>query len=245
MNLIVHGDLTLEADAAGVSLFAIRDWFREALSIPESAIPFVNGQQAGPDELLPPGAELEFLRLTGRKAVGQVWTPAQFCEAFGCTREDLERWVRQGLRVLALTGEDFRITETAVDEFVRVVGAAPDGTASECHLPGDSPSELPRPAAARPRWSAAERKLYVGERLIKSFVQPADNQEAVLGEFERQGWPPRINCPLQLEPGLDPKRRRGDTVDSLNRNHLSPGILRFGRDGVGGIRWRLLNRGGT
>ncbi len=125
MNLIAYGDSSREEDTTGMSVAAIREHLRDAFSIPDTARPFVDGRPASPSDHLPPGAELEFVQVKGIKGVGRVWTPEQFCEEFDIGRDDLERWVQQGLQVLKLASGDFRVTETAVDEFVRVCGPLP------------------------------------------------------------------------------------------------------------------------
>lgn len=132
MNTIVCGDLALTADVSGERIGLVRDHLQTPLSIHRSATAFLNGQVAQDDDVIPPDAELEFLKVWGKKGVGRVWTPTTFCEQFACSHEDLERWVSEGLRVLELADGDIRITETAVDDFLRNGGSisspAPNGT---------------------------------------------------------------------------------------------------------------------
>jgi hypothetical protein len=69
---------------------------------------------------------------------------------------------------------------------------------------------------------------------------PAPNQELILGCFEEEGWPPRIDDPLPPHPELAAKRRLHATITTLNRHHKHR-LLRFLGDGSGeGVRWELL-----
>jgi hypothetical protein len=87
---------------------------------------------------------------------------------------------------------------------------------------------------AAPRWDENSRSLWLGQVLIKKFTKPAPNQVIVLQAFEEERWPNRIFDPLK--PG-----HIADVVKSLNRKHVTPNIIRFGRDGSGeGIRWYVV-----
>jgi hypothetical protein len=96
-------------------------------------------------------------------------------------------------------------------------------------------------AAEIPRWDRQMRVLRVGAEVVKFFRQPSCNQEAVLSAFEEEGWPLRIDDPLQPLEGQDSMRRLNLTIWRLNkhqRNHL----IRFFGDGTGqGICWELLS----
>jgi hypothetical protein len=118
--------------------------------------------------------------------------------------------------------------------------------AQEIHRAATSDGEAPRlpsrPAAAIPRWERATQQLMWRGSVIKTFRQPAVNQELILAAFEEQGWPLRIDDPLPRTKDIDPKVRLHDTIKRLNRNHLFR-IIRFGGDGCGrGIRWTRLKR---
>lgn len=143
MNTITYCDITLTADVAGVRVGHLREHLRHPLSVPPTATAFLDGHPAHDDVAVPRGAELEFLQVSGRKAVGRVWSTAAFCEQFDCSDKDLERWVREGLRVLELANGDIRITETAVDDFLRAGGSISSPTRNK---PEDDP---PRRADTR------------------------------------------------------------------------------------------------
>ncbi len=91
-----------------------------------------------------------------------------------------------------------------------------------------------------PRWDAESRRLWLGERLLKAFRQPAPNQTILLAVFQEQGWVRRIDDPLPRQEGdkeEDAKRRLHDTIKNLNRV-LPAGTIRFHGDGTGqGILW--------
>src|SRR4051794_25474296 len=54
----------------------------DALNIDPEAISLVNGVPVDEYQVLEVGDVLEFLRTSGRKGVGRVWTIEQFCELF-------------------------------------------------------------------------------------------------------------------------------------------------------------------
>jgi hypothetical protein len=59
----------------------------------------------------------------------------------------------------------------------------------------------------------------------------------ILRVFEEEGWPPRIDDPLDRAPDRDPQQRLHDAVRRLNGNQ-SRCRIRFSRDGTGqGILW--------
>jgi hypothetical protein len=84
------------------------------------------------------------------------------------------------------------------------------------------------------------RVLSVGNRVIKRFRQPADNQEVILLAFEELGWVSEIDDPLPRVPEIEPKERLRQTIANLNRNQKSP-IIHFYGNGTGqkiGWEWR-------
>jgi hypothetical protein len=90
-----------------------------------------------------------------------------------------------------------------------------------------------------PKWDRQRQELRLGQFLIKRFKVPANTQSMVLGTFEEEKWPPRIDDPLPGNPVQDRKRRLHNTINALNRNQIHPWI-RFLGDGRGqGIRWEL------
>jgi hypothetical protein len=108
-----------------------------------------------------------------------------------------------------------------------------------CELPvtGREPGES-APGAARarkPTWK--DKELWLGKVRVKRLVRHAPSQECVLEAFEKAGWPRRIACPLK-----DGKKRRRETVESLNERQEGP-LIRF-RVSDGGITWELVERSG-
>ena len=84
----------------------------------------------------------------------------------------------------------------------------------------------------QPLWDRDARELRVGDVVIKRFKWPAENQERVLDAFEDNGWPPRIENPLDQHPSICPKRRLHDTIKCLNRKQLNE-LIKFRGDGTG------------
>lgn len=95
-------------------------------------------------------------------------------------------------------------------------------------------------SASKPRWDGERHELTVLGNVVKRFRWPAANQEMILGVFEEERWPPRIDDPLPRANGLEPKRRLADTIKCLNRNQHSS-LIRFRGDGTGeGVLWDLV-----
>lgn len=92
-----------------------------------------------------------------------------------------------------------------------------------------------------PVWDSVRHELRVRNLLIKRFKVPAGNQEAILGAFQEEGWPARIDDPLSPRRGQEPKRRLHDTINSLNRNQKRR-LIHFSGDGTGqGVCWNFVD----
>jgi hypothetical protein len=95
----------------------------------------------------------------------------------------------------------------------------------------------------KPHWDRNRRALFLGDKLIKQFKEPAPNQETILAAFQEEGWPDRIDDPLPPIEGVDSKKRLHDAVVRLNRHHVHRG-LRFRGDGTGqGVRREIFGSG--
>ncbi len=117
---VIHGANDGLFLVAGVAVATIRASLKDAFNIPDEAVPFVNGETVSPAYQLQENDTLEFVKRRGRKSVGnRVWTDEAFSEFFQITREDLNAWIAQGLKVKRSLDGSLRITETAVDEFFR------------------------------------------------------------------------------------------------------------------------------
>lgn len=126
----------------GVSVATVKASLVDAFNIPFDAIAFVDGEEVGDDYRLQANTVLEFVRQFGKKGVGnQVWTDEDFCKFFKITRETLQAWIAQGLKVKSCLDGSIRITETAVDEFFR-------GRVIESPLTTDLPKEVSTEEAA-------------------------------------------------------------------------------------------------
>ena len=58
--------------------------------------------------------------------------------------------------------------------------------------------------AAIPKWLSDRRELRLGDLVVKTFKQPAPNQEIILAAFEEEKWPVRIDDPLPPHGEQDP-----------------------------------------
>ncbi len=93
------------------------------------------------------------------------------------------------------------------------------------------------PEPGRPQWDIVTRELLFGDRLVKRFRVPAESQEEILNEFQRQSWPRCIVDPLKPSPGLDTKRRLSDAIRGLNSCHINRLIIFRGNGRGSGVQW--------
>lgn len=113
----------------GTTVQDVRDTLKHVLNVPADARARVNGQEVGSGHIVSPTDVVEFVKERGRKAVGdRVWDAEGYCRFFNLTARDLELQIQQGLRVMHLSNGTMRITESAVDQFVR---GSNGGTGSE------------------------------------------------------------------------------------------------------------------
>ena len=92
-----------------------------------------------------------------------------------------------------------------------------------------------------PLWKPDLKRLTFGVMLVKQYRHPAPNQELILGVFQEEGWPERIDDPLSPILDLEPKQRLHQAINGLNR-HQRNRLLHFGGDGTGtGILWQSIN----
>ena len=97
--------------------------------------------------------------------------------------------------------------------------------------------------APQPVWDRSRRELRLGNKLIKRFKWPAENQERVLDAFEDNGWPTHISDPLEPHDSICPKRRLHDTIKCLNRKQIN-GLIKFRGDGTGlGVLLQIVTEG--
>jgi hypothetical protein len=108
-------------------------------------------------------------------------------------------------------------------------------------LSGHAADCEPRPL---PCWDESRRQLWLGDRVVKYFRQPAPNQEAILSAFEEEGWPPRIDDPLPPLAGRNPREHLRDTIVNLNRYQRHHKIRFFGDGNGQGVCWEFIAAGG-
>lgn len=126
--------------------------------------------------------------------------------------------------------------EAAGDAFQRIRSRTL--TSSTSAMDSGATSGLASPH--RPNWDVARRILLWEGRIVKCFRRRAINQELVLGAFEEESWPPRIDDPLAPQPCQDMKRRLNDTIKCLNRGQVHR-LLHFRGDGTGeGVVWEAV-----
>jgi hypothetical protein len=89
---------------------------------------------------------------------------------------------------------------------------------------------------APPQWNAERRELSFRSKIVKTYRQPAKNQEAILDAFQVENWPARIDDPLPFTKDGDARQRLADAVLALNKN----GAILFELDGKQRVIWKPL-----
>ena len=128
-----------------------------------------------------------------------------------------------GLLHVLTSREYLDIKREARDEFRRARGEESAGVATVDEQP------------PRPRWDGERRILRYGEKICKKYRQPAPNQIHILEDFEVEGWPPRIDDPLDSGPDNTTRQRTSDAIRALNKKNK---FIRFEASGDReGILW--------
>ena len=93
-----------------------------------------------------------------------------------------------------------------------------------------------------PLWDDERGSLSLCDRIVKQFDKPAQNQRAILREFQRLGWPAWIDNPIEQDLLMDDSQRLADAVYRRNRDQ-KPHRIQFRCDGRGrGITWELVKK---
>ena len=95
-------------------------------------------------------------------------------------------------------------------------------------------------AARAPVWDGANHNLFWRKELLHHFRGDAPYQEAVLHQFEAEGWFRCVTLILPAEPGVISKVRLHNTIQNLNR--IVRPHLRFRQEGGGSrVCWEALD----
>jgi hypothetical protein len=210
----VVADRSVRAARAWLSRLDLRgDWVEANLQIAERAIS---------QHLLFGGAEDDGMALwRATQCVASTIDPSERRDFLLDTLRSLSMEQAEHLeyvRILAFAAIDRlqAAAEGAIERYARVNesgGPVQEATTSPLH------------------WDANCRVLWVDGQPVKRYARPAPHAEALLGKFEKMGWPSRIDDPL-------PAGRLAETLRTLNQA-LRKTLLRFERDGTGrGVRWR-------
>ena len=121
--VVVHG-LNIEEDSkfVGYTVKAIKNAYRDTFNIPEIAKAFVDGEEVSDEYVLRSGEALEFVKESGRKGLGKLFTKEQLLESWGLSERQYQELYSMGLPKMTLEGEVL-FFEHAVDEFLKNVGS--------------------------------------------------------------------------------------------------------------------------
>jgi hypothetical protein len=140
------------------------------------------------------------------------------------------------LSPLALTEHSCFLLSDRGLAFARHFQQVEDGVPPARHAPGGDGQD----PVLLPRWDCRRRELRLGEQVILHFLRPAPNREAILMEFEANGWVRRISNPLKSGSGRMAKLRLQATIKDLNRSRRCC-LIAFGGDGTGqGVLWQMI-----
>ncbi|NLE37265.1 MAG: hypothetical protein GX621_04495 [Pirellulaceae bacterium] len=113
-------------------------------------------------------------------------------------------------------------------------------------LPKDATKDHERlediPTDAKPTWNKDKGELTLGGHIVKKVrsVSVAKNVVRILDVFEEDGWPDRIDDPL------DPSKNQQRLHEAIKRLNDNLTHIHFKADGTGqGIVWERLDRPGT
>lgn len=96
----------------------------------------------------------------------------------------------------------------------------------------DHPIEPANVSKDRPRWDADEQVLWFGAAAIKRYEKVAHNQFILLEAFEAASWKRTIEAPPCFLSSASARTTLRQTVDGLNRLHVPPAVIHFGKRGV-------------
>ena len=86
-----------------------------------------------------------------------------------------------------------------------------------------------------PFWDHENRQLWYANRMVREFHPSAFNLMLLLRAFQEDGWPPKIDDPLERSTSKDRSGRLRKAIEGLNKAQRT---LRFWADGTGeSIRW--------
>lgn len=218
-NTLIHGANEIQQDFAGYTIAQIELAVAELVNIePGVAQAFVDGVHVEDRYgfVVQAGQRIEWMTEEGEKG-GDVWSEREFRERYFVNDVEFQWCVDAGMPFVR------SIENSVALEFgVKLM---------EKRLAAGQPPDVN--SHTKPLWNPDERTLTVGGVLIKSFNQPAKNQITLLEVFAEEGWPRRIDDPL------DSGKVRQTVVD-LNKRHVTKGVLRFHMDGTGeGITWEV------
>ena len=145
----------------------------------------------------------------------------------------LKRTFEKNMDIMLSNRSCFMITHQGIRTLVGWMSAGHKGA-------GSPAMAVERDRQQTPVWDSGRRELRLGDRLVKLFRWPAQNQEAILNAFQQQGWPARIADPLPADSKVCAKRRLHDTIKCLNRRRTEK-LIKFRGDGTGrGVKLELL-----
>jgi hypothetical protein len=113
-----HGVYEGVFPVAGKTVRSMRRIIQPAINVDPNSQAVINGVEAGDDYIIPPGATVSFIKGPGRKALGDLLTPAQVRRQWKITESQYQGLCKLGLPTVELAGEP-RHPEVAVDEWFR------------------------------------------------------------------------------------------------------------------------------
>ncbi|HEY1378637.1 MAG TPA: hypothetical protein VGF55_17690 [Gemmataceae bacterium] len=200
--------------------------------LPAQEIPIQPGFRES-DEVL-----IRLLWQADQASRGDRWqeaVPRAELQASGVQRADLVRLIRDGLleyRVETTTARSKRRTFRTWHSLAIPAGSCFLLTGLGAELAGRRGNGVTA-RHVQPQWDG--ERLWWGDKVAKRPAQRAKRQRAILAQFEREGWPERIDVRGLVPDGVDRNHWPVNVVRHLNENLRH---IRFHADGSKhGIMW--------
>lgn len=148
----------------GKSIALVRRCLAGVFSISDDAVAFKDGSPVAPECRVEAGDEVEFLKMQGRKGLGELLTPEQLMQRWQITEQQYQQLLKAGLPTIRFEDGTVRHPEPAVDEWM-LYWAEPSGKRL-------TPTGGPDPAGGPPHgknWCNIEEAARLSGRSVSTI----------------------------------------------------------------------------
>jgi hypothetical protein len=133
----------------------------------------------------------------------------------------------------------FVLTAAGILRARRMKGKASRGSPASASMSAFN-AEAGRPLV--PFWDEESQVLWYDNCVVKRFKRPAQNQQAILREFQRRKWKQRVPNPLPRVERMNRKVRLRDTLKRLNQGHELQAVRFHSTDCGHFVTWTRVKR---